>query len=126
MSKKPAKQSTATPGKIATRSSLVPRFIRGDAASVMAKWPDECIDCCMTSPPYWGHREYEGGGIGRETRPEDYVDALCATFEALAIDSYVLDAKVPLSAYLEAAETDDEAKRIGEDNARELYRFPRA
>lgn len=30
----------------------------GDALDVLAKLPDESIDCCVTSPPYWGLRDY--------------------------------------------------------------------
>ncbi len=34
----------------------------------------------MTSPPYWGHRQYSGGGIGLERTPEEYTDHLCEVF----------------------------------------------
>jgi site-specific DNA-methyltransferase (adenine-specific) len=34
----------------------------------------------MTSPPYWGKREYANGGIGLEAKPEDFVSDLCAVF----------------------------------------------
>jgi DNA modification methylase len=30
----------------------------GDSVSVLKTFPDECIDCCVTSPPYWGLRQY--------------------------------------------------------------------
>ncbi|MBA7602503.1 hypothetical protein ES703_09596 [subsurface metagenome] len=30
----------------------------GDALEVMKIFPDESIDCCITSPPYWGLRDY--------------------------------------------------------------------
>jgi site-specific DNA-methyltransferase (adenine-specific) len=30
----------------------------------------------MTSPPYWGHRQYDEGGIGLESRFIDYIDNL--------------------------------------------------
>jgi site-specific DNA-methyltransferase (adenine-specific) len=36
----------------------------------------ESIDCIMTSPPYWGQRCYENGGIGLESKPEHFVDNL--------------------------------------------------
>jgi len=63
--------------------SYSPSFICGDSAQVLAQWPGECIDFCMTSPPYWGHREYSGGGIGLEPTPREYVDNLCAVFAQL-------------------------------------------
>ena len=34
----------------------------------------------MTSPPYWGHRQYAGGGIGLEQNYQDYIAGLCAVF----------------------------------------------
>ncbi|HZN70122.1 MAG TPA: site-specific DNA-methyltransferase [Micromonosporaceae bacterium] len=34
----------------------------GDAARVLAALPDGCVDCVVTSPPYWGLRDY---GTGR-------------------------------------------------------------
>jgi site-specific DNA-methyltransferase (adenine-specific) len=34
----------------------------------------------MTSPPYWGQRDYGVDGIGLEGRPQDYIDALVKVF----------------------------------------------
>ena len=45
--------------------------------------PDKCIDMCMTSPPYWGLREYAGGGIGLEKKPEEFIENLCQIFNEL-------------------------------------------
>lgn len=44
----------------------VNRIIQGDVLEVLKTLPDESIDCCITSPPYWGLRDYgtakwEGG-----------------------------------------------------------------
>jgi DNA modification methylase len=50
-----------------------PLLICGDALEVLRELPAETIDCCLTSPPYWGHRRYESGGIGLENNPESYV-----------------------------------------------------
>lgn len=55
-----------------------PLFLLGDAQQVLAAFPEESVDCCMTSPPYWGQRSYEGGGIGREATPGDYVERVAA------------------------------------------------
>jgi len=30
----------------------------GHVLSVLATWPDECVQCVVTSPPYWGLRDY--------------------------------------------------------------------
>ena len=34
----------------------------GDCIDVMKTMPDECVDTIITSPPYWGLRDYGGGG----------------------------------------------------------------
>lgn len=48
----------------------------GDSLTELAAMPDESVDMCMTSPPYWGHREYDAPGIGNESEWRDYVSAL--------------------------------------------------
>jgi DNA modification methylase len=55
-----------------------PLLIEGDAQGVLAGFPDECLDCCVTSPPYWGHRAYASGGIGLEATFGQYIDDLLA------------------------------------------------
>ncbi|HUY33559.1 MAG TPA: site-specific DNA-methyltransferase [Pirellulales bacterium] len=60
-----------------------PFFVHGDAAVVLAGMPDACIDCAMTSPPYWGQRSYAGGGIGLEGSWQEYIDHLFAVFRQL-------------------------------------------
>lgn len=60
-----------------TRSdSTRPLFIQGDSLAVLKALPDACIDCCMTSPPYWGHRQYSSTGIGLEKSVQDYLQNL--------------------------------------------------
>jgi len=34
------------------------RIYQGDCIEQMKLFPDESIDCCVTSPPYWGLRSY--------------------------------------------------------------------
>lgn len=55
-----------------------PLFVLGDAAAVLKTFPPNVFDCCMTSPPYWGKREYAEAGIGMETHYRDFVDNLVA------------------------------------------------
>lgn len=57
-------------------SDMEPLFVAGEACSVLKALPVGCVDCCLTSPPYWHHRDYDAGGIGSEKTPEAYVDAL--------------------------------------------------
>lgn len=60
--------------------STSPLLLCGDARLVLETLPEECVDFCMTSPPYWGKREYSGGGIGLEPDYHDYVKALLGVF----------------------------------------------
>jgi len=55
-----------------------PLFLLGDALAVLGQFPSDAMDCCMTSPPYWGHRQYSTEGIGLEPDWRDYVESLCA------------------------------------------------
>jgi hypothetical protein len=47
-------------------------------------WPleDNSIDCCITSPPYWGLRNYGvDGQLGLESTPEEYISNMVRVFE---------------------------------------------
>lgn len=53
----------------------------GDALEVLRALPDTSVDCCMTSPPYYGLRDYgEPGQYGLEASPAEYVATLRAVF----------------------------------------------
>jgi DNA modification methylase len=57
------------------------RIICGDNCEVMRTMPSESIDCCVTSPPYFGLRDYGvDGQIGLEPTPDAYVAKLVAVF----------------------------------------------
>ena len=64
-------------------AALEPLFAAADARQALSELPDGSIDCAMTSPPYWGKREYSGGGIGLETGYDEYVRNLLAVFREL-------------------------------------------
>lgn len=56
-------------------------ILKGDCREVLAALPDESVHCVVTSPPYWGLRDYGvAGQIGLEARPEAYTDELVAIF----------------------------------------------
>jgi DNA modification methylase len=57
-------------------SRISPLFLNGDAREVLRQIPDEIFDCAMTSPPYWGKREYSNGGIGLENDFRKFIDEL--------------------------------------------------
>lgn len=85
------------------------RLICGDSCTCLKDIPDESVDCCVTSPPYYALRdygtghwiggdaqcqhergkgsvcrfcgaEYEDAQIGLENRPEEYVQNLVSVF----------------------------------------------
>ena len=56
-------------------------IITGDANRVLAKLPDETVDTCITSPPYWSLRDYHiEGQIGLEETLDEYLENLVAAF----------------------------------------------
>src|SRR5487761_1144830 len=60
--------------------SVVPLFICGDAVAALRSIPEGSIDFCMTSPPYWGQRQYATEGIGLEPTYQQYVSNLLGVF----------------------------------------------
>jgi|GEM_PF-6923010 len=69
----------------AYRSSgrIMPLLLLGDALVVLSKLSESSVDFAMTSPPYWGKREYEGGGIGQESDYPEFIRHLSDIFLAL-------------------------------------------
>lgn len=53
----------------------------GDALKVLRQMPDASVDCCVTSPPYYGLRDYgTEGQYGLEASPAEYVETMRAVF----------------------------------------------
>ncbi len=64
------------------RSSNIALY-RGDAAQVLKLLPKASVDCIVTSPPYYGQRDYKiKDQIGLEVHPQEYIDRLVAVFHA--------------------------------------------
>jgi len=54
-------------------------ILRADARAIPLR--DESVQCCVTSPPYWGLRDYgTPGQLGLEKTPEEYVANMVAVF----------------------------------------------
>lgn len=54
---------------------------QGDCREVLREMPAESINCCVTSPPYFGLRDYGvDGQIGLEQTPEEYVAQMVSVF----------------------------------------------
>ena len=60
------------------------RIYCGDALTVLKTLPDNSVNCCITSPPYYALRDYGmDAQIGREDTPEQYIDRLTEVFREL-------------------------------------------
>lgn len=64
-------------------SAVSPLLLCGDALDVLRQLPAHSIDFAMTSPPYWGKRVYESGGIGLEDDHREFVSNLAGVFQEL-------------------------------------------
>ena len=67
---------------------LINTVIHGDIRTASAIIPDNCIQTIITSPPYFGHRNYTGQEdspheIGREQNLTDYIQNLVTCFDRL-------------------------------------------
>ncbi|MCU0445555.1 MAG: site-specific DNA-methyltransferase [Microscillaceae bacterium] len=64
-------------------------LILGDALHILQTFPNDCIDCVITSPPYWKLREYDideefsEDEIGIENDPKEYVNKLAQIFREI-------------------------------------------
>jgi site-specific DNA-methyltransferase (adenine-specific)/site-specific DNA-methyltransferase (cytosine-N4-specific) len=56
-------------------------IIENDALTVLQDFPDNTFQCCVTSPPYWGLRDYGmENQIGAEMVLSDYISNLVSVF----------------------------------------------
>jgi DNA modification methylase len=62
-------------------SDTTARLYVGDACEVLAEMPAGSADCIVTSPPYWGKRDYGiAGQYGLEENPSRYLATLREVF----------------------------------------------
>jgi len=53
----------------------------GDVRKVLGELPDASVQCCVTSPPYWGLRDYGvKGQIGSEKTPQEFIATMVEVF----------------------------------------------
>jgi DNA modification methylase len=56
-------------------------ILQGDCLEVLKTLSSESVDCCVTSPPYYGLRDYgHDSQIGLESTPDEYVSKLVQVF----------------------------------------------
>jgi site-specific DNA-methyltransferase (cytosine-N4-specific) len=57
------------------------QILTGDSLTILPTLMANSIQCCVTSPPYWGLRDYDHPAqIGAEASPITYVENLVALF----------------------------------------------
>ena len=57
------------------------QILRGDCRDMLKTLPPDSVHCCVTSPPYWGLRDYgHDGQIGLEKSWPDFLTAMLEVF----------------------------------------------
>lgn len=60
---------------------MMQEIMQGDALEVLKMYPDEYFNCIITSPPYWGLRDYGvDGQLGLEPTFQEYIAHLIEIF----------------------------------------------
>lgn len=60
---------------------MINTVIQGDALTVLRTLQENYVNCCVTSPPYWGLRNYGvDGQLGLEKTPEEYIAKMVEVF----------------------------------------------
>lgn len=63
-------------------ASLPVTLYCGDATAVLDELPADSVDCIVTSPPYYGQRDYGvAGQIGLESHPQYFIEKLVNVFD---------------------------------------------
>jgi len=58
------------------------QILVGDVRTRLADLPDGSVQTVVTSPPYWGLRDYgQDGQLGLEQSPQEYVDSMVEVFQ---------------------------------------------
>lgn len=77
-----AQEETALPRQLFKPGASESALITGDAKTVLARFPNNVFQTCVTSPPYWSLRDYGiKGQIGLELSLDAYLDNLVSVFE---------------------------------------------
>jgi site-specific DNA-methyltransferase (cytosine-N4-specific) len=67
--------------KPATLGFCESTIFEGNALTILERLPDQCVQCVITSPPYWGLRDYKlPGQIGLEPTLPQFVNKLVSVF----------------------------------------------
>lgn len=67
------------------------RILIGDVRDRLRELPDESVHCVVTSPPYWGLRDYSADGqLGLEPTPEEHVERMVEDSRGRPFPRFVL------------------------------------
>jgi DNA modification methylase len=81
LNRKPAQAPDNLGGFSIGENMATARVLVGDVRTRLAELPDGSVQTCVTSPPYWGLRDYgQGDQIGLEQTPEEYVAQMVDVF----------------------------------------------
>lgn len=57
------------------------KIFHGDVIDGLREMDEQSVNCCVTSPPYWGLRDYGvDGQIGVEETPEEFIERMVEVF----------------------------------------------
>lgn len=60
------------------------KILNGKCQGILKNLPSSSVDCCVTSPPYWGLRDYKSEDqLGLEPTPEEYVRNITDIFDEI-------------------------------------------
>lgn len=62
------------------------KVLLGNCLEIGEELPEKSVQCIITSPPYWGHRNYSNGDLnelGRENTLQEYINDIANTFDVL-------------------------------------------
>lgn len=77
----PTSPMTANGQALAAMPCCALSVLVGDCRAILRSLPDESVQCCVTSPPYWGLRDYgHADQIGQEATPEEFVQTMVEVF----------------------------------------------
>src|SRR5574340_179024 len=72
---------SAAEAEIYCGGGVTVRILKGDCREVLRSLPDESVHCVVTSPPYFGLRDYGvSGQIGLEESPEAFITEMVEVF----------------------------------------------
>jgi DNA modification methylase len=73
--------TSSTGQGLASASCCALSVLVGDCRAILRSLPSESVQCCVTSPPYWGLRDYgHANQIGQEATPELFVQTMVEVF----------------------------------------------